>query len=38
MFAGFRAWIYSDVIICSVFFQFVLFLFVLKCSSGTVAF
>lgn len=38
LFAGFRVWIYSDVIMFSVFFQFVLFLFILKCSSGTVAF
>lgn len=38
MLAGFRAWIYSDVITFPVFFQFVLFLFILKCSSGTVAF
>lgn len=38
MFAGFRVCIYSDVITFSVFFQFVLFLLILKCSSGTVAF
>lgn len=38
LFAGFGVWIYSDVIVLSVFFQFVLFLFILKCSSGAVAF
>lgn len=38
LFAGFRLWIYGDSSLFSVLFQFVLFLFILKCSSGTVAF
>lgn len=38
LFAGFKVWIYSNIMTFSVIFQFVWFLFILIWNSGSVAF